>query len=396
MQGKSISAVLATSFPIHTRLQEGIDKWQKLMPGPLLRAALLNTDGIGVDVQALQDNIDVNDPIQRQVLPQLHANMANHLPDGITKAIKMIRLESLVRNSTYLSELPLLACCLKQAGIQVLALKGAALAPTHYRDIGCRPLSDLDILVPEKKLQEAINILTASGWQADNLKPEKNYYAGCRFNHAFSFVHPDKLVQLDLHGHCNHSALWPDADKLFWERAVPLAQYEGVLRLCDTDNLVQVCNHGIAQNHASPVRWAMDAYHIIDDDNIDWDLLVENANRTFIAPQLLAAFIWLQQELHVAIPPHVLSELGNASYNSHGLKAWSYRLELPTGVSEILHSHWQKMMLSTKNTSMTETVRLMPEYLKTWSNQKNLLAVATAMLMKFWEIVARRRHSDKQ
>jgi hypothetical protein len=397
MPPNPISVTLAAIFPLDKRLRRSIDTWQQLMPGPLLRAALFNIDTADVDTASIEAELDVSDLRQRQLLPQLHANISAQLPKSMAVALKKIRLESFVRNKTYLGELPELAFCLAQVGIPLLALKGAALASTYYQDIGCRPLGDLDLLVPECDMVKAIDAITAEGWRPIHELSRQQYYINARFYHALCFEHPNKLVRLDLHIHCNHSVLWPNIDEPYWQRALPLADYDGVLRLSDTDNLMQVCNHGISQNFDSPVRWAMDAYLIMTkgSDGIDWDWIVDNANRTFIAPQLLLAFMWLQQELQLDIPERVITELGNASYDYHGLKAWAYRLDKPLGVVEIINSHWHIFSLSTKHLSVLETVALVPTYCKVEAHRQSFTAATAEVLMKLSKRLTRRLRNDK-
>jgi hypothetical protein len=51
-----------------------------------------------------------------------------------------------------------------RAGIEVLLLKGAALAHTAYGEFTDRPMGDLDILVPAERASEAWSIATGLGW----------------------------------------------------------------------------------------------------------------------------------------------------------------------------------------------------------------------------------------
>lgn len=393
MQGKLISTVLVDSIVLDKRLQNAIDQWQKLMPGALLRAALLPTDDAINDIQKIQSALDIDNPIHRQLLPQLHSNISRQLPKDIAAASKKLRLESLVRNNVYLKELQELAFLFAQESLPILALKGAALAPLYYKDIGCRPMGDLDVLVREHDLRKAIDLIIENGWTAVMDKSGQQQYITPRFNHAFSFEHPDKCAQLDLHVHCYHSALWRNIDEPFWQNSLPHPNYEGVLCLSDTDNLMHVCNHGVAQNHHAPVRWAMDAYQIIANGNIDWDWVSVNAKRTLIAPQLLTAFTWLQQELNVDIPAKVLTELGNTKYHRHAVSAWRYRLDTPIGFRQIVSSHWHRFRLPTKSLSMNKTISLIPSYLRNWAQRESLIVVAFEMVMKFIKIIFRRERS---
>lgn len=53
-----------------------------------------------------------------------------------------------------------------RAGIQVALLKGAALAPLIYEDIGLRPMNDLDLLVRDDQASEAQCLLAEIGFDA--------------------------------------------------------------------------------------------------------------------------------------------------------------------------------------------------------------------------------------
>ena len=54
---------------------------------------------------------------------------------------------TLARNMIHYDELKTALCMFADAKIDVIVLKGGALAETVYRDIGLRPFSDVDILV---------------------------------------------------------------------------------------------------------------------------------------------------------------------------------------------------------------------------------------------------------
>ena len=56
---------------------------------------------------------------------------------------------------------------LDQAGVPFIVLKGAALIACYLADRSLRPMDDIDILVPEDRLADAIAVLTAM-----NLHPE--------------------------------------------------------------------------------------------------------------------------------------------------------------------------------------------------------------------------------
>ena len=53
---------------------------------------------------------------------------------------------------------------LQSVGIEVLVLKGAALSLLHYRDLGARPMDDIDLLVRPSELHHAVDVLRPHGW----------------------------------------------------------------------------------------------------------------------------------------------------------------------------------------------------------------------------------------
>jgi hypothetical protein len=72
------------------------------------------------------------------------------------------------RNTLLFQELERVLEALDNAGIPAIVLKGAALAVTVYEDIGLRPMTDLDLLVPEERLQSAVQVVRQElGYQTD-------------------------------------------------------------------------------------------------------------------------------------------------------------------------------------------------------------------------------------
>ena len=55
---------------------------------------------------------------------------------------------------------------LHRAGVNTLVLKGAAVSPLYYKDIGARPMSDVDVLVTLDQVERALGCLQQAGWRA--------------------------------------------------------------------------------------------------------------------------------------------------------------------------------------------------------------------------------------
>jgi len=88
---------------------------------------------------------------------------------GIIPAALMALLEreyhlSLARNLVLLHETKELMKNLAKESIRPIVLKGASLSETIYDDISCRPMGDIDLLIPEKDQERGGDLLVRQGY----------------------------------------------------------------------------------------------------------------------------------------------------------------------------------------------------------------------------------------
>ena len=79
--------------------------------------------------------------------------------------LRTLYLRSLARNLKIFHELKNVLRLLTDAGIPVIALKGAYLAVGVYGDIALRPMGDVDLLVPKNRLAPARKALVDGGYR---------------------------------------------------------------------------------------------------------------------------------------------------------------------------------------------------------------------------------------
>lgn len=107
-----------------------------------------------------------------------------------------------------LRQLEELTAALSREGVPLLALKGAVSAALLYPDPGWRPLTDLDVLVPEEALETVRNVLSALGYTptAHFTSPEEER-TQLRVSHISPYAAPGRLpVEVHLrflHGEGN-------------------------------------------------------------------------------------------------------------------------------------------------------------------------------------------------
>ncbi len=166
---------------------------------------------------------------------------ASAIPPTILQAYKESYVGTAARNLQALRELRELTSTLQAAGIVVIALKGAFLTEVVYRNPGVRPMVDLDLLAPPERLQQAAEILAASGYRAS--RPLDTDMVVQAVHHLPLSTKSETAVEI-------HWNLTPPNQPYtvevgeFWQRRIPAAiAGMNLYGLCPEDLLLHLCMH---------------------------------------------------------------------------------------------------------------------------------------------------------
>ena len=162
--------------------------------------------------------------------------------------LRTARRLTAVNNLRLRHELIRVIGALKEAGIPVLALKGIVLAYTAYSDPSLRPMSDLDVLVPEGHVAEAVLVLRKLGFHypdraivrrddCSRLGPEEELAPALQL--GISGV----LLEVHSQLECSEPALAVPLQE-FWSRSTSVVlRGHSVQTLCPEDCLFHLCLH---------------------------------------------------------------------------------------------------------------------------------------------------------
>lgn len=201
---------------------------------------------------------------------------------------------------------PVLAA-LHEAGVELLALKGAALAACYYDTPALRPMDDIDVVLHRADLPRALQVLMTMGWHAGaDATPDL-----LRFRHALQCTGPGG-DQIDLHWHVLHEAPSDAADALLRAGLEPLDLMGiPVRQLEPTSLLFVIIVHGVRWNRETPIRWIADAMMILRHRGaeIDWERLA-HCGRTFhLAERLRLGLRYLATHFDAPVPIGVVAAL---------------------------------------------------------------------------------------
>lgn len=106
------------------------------------------------------------------------------VPEPVMLQLQKSYQRSYLRNLIILGELKRVVQALKECSIEVVFLKGSFLAEYVYKDIACRPMGDLDILVREEDRWKSYGIL------------KKMYYENVDVDHHTMHIHKKFIRRL--------------------------------------------------------------------------------------------------------------------------------------------------------------------------------------------------------
>ena len=167
---------------------------------------------------------------------------------------------------------------LEEAGIEVLVLKGPAVARAFYPDPSWRSFGDLDLLVRTSDWQAACVALATAGFRRRLPEPRRGFDE--RFGKAATHVGADG-VQIDLHRTLvlGPFGLWLEPDRLF-EGTRELSIGGRVFRrLDDTRAFLHACMHAALGSRNVRLVPLRDVAQIAAVGDVDWSELDRLADR---------------------------------------------------------------------------------------------------------------------
>jgi hypothetical protein len=221
------------------------------------------------------------------------------LPAGLKRQLQGLYLRHRHANQVRTQILGEILTAFQSAGLQVLVLKGAALAHVSYPHPGLRPMRDMDLLVEKSAAWEAQRILAGLGFNAPvtggETLPSKHLTAAMRQTGGF-------LVSVEIHHNLFHDD-YPISlglkDLSFPPLAFSLPQGLTAYTLGYEEMLWHLCHHIVNIAHPFRLIWVADiagfAEHFAAE--IDWQRVNHDYPRILNILSLFDAMTPLSESL---------------------------------------------------------------------------------------------------
>lgn len=210
-------------------------------------------------------------------------------------------------------------------GDEVFALKGLALAERAYAFEELRPFDDIDLLVRRDTYLNAPLALEKRGWLYSSATVERSTLY---LHHAKQY----KLrgVELDLHWTAIPFSTDPEFDDRLMASANRTVSWAPNIKIPSaTYCLIHSIVHGNQPNDVSPVRWVLDAYHLTQSGDVEWDVFEREVCNLGLKSKINQSSALLNKAIgHQVIPeirgpkrgsPSFVGAISQKSYFSRGL-----------------------------------------------------------------------------
>ncbi len=349
----------------------------------LLRASLLSGNDAANAWKAWRErvNFDDIDAASYRLVPLLYQNLRReNIDDELLGRFKGIYRHTWSRNQLLFHAAGGVMQAMKDAGIPVLVLKGAALANGFYGDAGLRPMNDFDFMIPRGEVLRASEVMQKCGWRCTESVPPAQLiwcsYAGKWANRTGQ--------QIDLHWHVLSEGRQPGIDDEVWPRAVNLEIGGGTFPAMEaTDLLWHVCVHGAVGDGIPPIRWVADALTILQSPHaaMDWDRLVNTTQRRHLTLVIGRALSFLREEFNAPIPPDVVERLQSSA--TGWLERWETRIKSgPPGVFGALPLHTVNYLRLSHQDTLWRKLTGVPAFFQRVWGLPNLLGLPVYVVKK--------------
>ena len=277
----------------------------------VLRAALGDgAEAVGAYKEWLA-SLDITAEFDRGVfrlIPLLYDNLRRlgH-QDELTGRLKGAYRMAWARNHRLFEETRPILETLLNAGLKVMAVKGAPIALQYYGNPALRPMADVDLVVPSDQAETAVRLVQGLGfvpWKPFDLEIK-------RYRHALALYAPGPR-EFDLHWHMLFDFCDERTDELFWRTAQPFEFLGRRIWAPDaTRMLLHTIIHGLRWNNEPPVRWIPDAVMILRSagGSVDWPAIVEFAETGAVTQRLHMGLSYIAGNFGAGVPASVLDRL---------------------------------------------------------------------------------------
>jgi hypothetical protein len=195
-------------------------------------------------------------------------------------------------------------------GILAIPFKGPVLATTAYGNLSYREFSDLDIIVRKSEFLRARDLLLTQQYRLYHPLPSNEFGKYIERNYNYAFIYNQSSVMLEVHWRIVETRfIFPfDMEHLWQNSQTDSLMGRPVLGLSAEDLLLILCVHGSKHSWMN-LSMIVDVAELLrSKDSINWQYVVEQANKLRNDRTLLLGLLLASQLLQAKVPQNLIQD----------------------------------------------------------------------------------------
>jgi hypothetical protein len=232
-----------------------------------------------------------------RVLPLIYRNL-EHSGDSLLPALRDAYRNTWMANQKLLYRAQEIVRACNDAGIPNMLLKGIPMSLHYYKDMGVRPMGDVDLLVPLEFLESTILLLESYGNIPDAVED--------KYRHLIHAMHcfDEGGVDVDLHWQAFFFQEHQQSNWFFekkYSEKLQLAPENATYILNDSYQLFHTIIHGTLEGQPT-IRWILDAVKICQSPSFNGDItqITEFAAANHLDYALKICLFYLKKEFQLS------------------------------------------------------------------------------------------------
>jgi len=211
-------------------------------------------------------------------------------------------------------------CPLAQKQIQVILMQGISLLQQVYRDIGLRPMKDMDLWVLPNQYPDLVDCLVRQGYERNSFYPNTFNKGEIVLDIHTHFLWADRIKSRDL-------LIKKGQEKIFKNAQLINVENKSALCLNPSDQFFYLSLHALKHN-LERLIWLVDIRNLVAEwEHIDWRALMLRAEELGQQATLRYMLYILRNTLEFRPNSDVLSLLENRDLNLMERWALSRRIK---------------------------------------------------------------------
>jgi hypothetical protein len=253
---------------------------------------------------------------QQGVMPLLFRSLSKvcheSVPEPVLQQLRQLFMANTHQSLLLTRELVKVFTLLEQHAIAAVPYKGPILAAAVYGDVSLRQYGDIDIVVQQKDILTAQQLLLAQGYRSkDTMTPaEEAAFLQSKHEHNLTFIHSQTDVMLELHWRITPRFTSLIEPKHFWQDLQPETLGEAHFLNLSLENWLPIlCVHG-SRHRWERLTWLCDIAEIMRlRPDLDWDAVIARSQLLVCRRMLYLGILLAHDLLDAPLPDAIVKKM---------------------------------------------------------------------------------------